>query len=283
MSKMPWFRMYSEARNDAKLRALPDDQFRVWFNLLCFASEQGDERGVLGGYDIDLLAIEVANGDTDLLEATLDRIVKLRIISIDGEAIRFLNFKKRQYDKPSDTPERVAERVRRHRERQSNAEETPDEQEETPSEHDVTPCNDTDKERDRERDLVSADALTAGNGQKRRRSRPPDLIFDTFCDVLGIDPKRINRTERGKLNAACLDVREINGTPDEIRLVAKRYRERWPNIDISATAITGNWQRMLNGAGAPKRETAEEIYGDLEENIRRFADVPEHLLNARSE
>ena len=39
MSRYPWFRMYSEARVDAKLRSLSADEFRVWFNLLCLASE----------------------------------------------------------------------------------------------------------------------------------------------------------------------------------------------------------------------------------------------------
>lgn len=269
MSKMPWFRMYSEARNDAKLRALPDDQFRVWFNLLCFASEQGDERGVLSGYDRDLLAVEVANGDTDLLEATLERIAKLRIISIDGDAIRFLNFEKRQYDKPSDTPERVAERVRRHRERQSNTTETPTEHTETPCNADVTPCNDTEGEGDRE--LVSPDGLTRLDSPKIRKPRAPDLIFEAFCEVLGLDPKRLNKTERGRVNSACRDVRDVDGTPDDIRLAAERYRQKWPDIDMTAKAITGNWQSLLNGAGAPRAPSAVDVYGDLEENIRRWA------------
>jgi hypothetical protein len=39
----------------------------------------------------------------------------------DGDSIAFINFQKRQYDKPSDAPERVSERVKKHRERHGNA------------------------------------------------------------------------------------------------------------------------------------------------------------------
>lgn len=123
---MEWFRMYSEARNDAKLRSLNDSQFRVWFNLLCFSNEQ-PERGTISDIDEELLAVEVANGDTELLRDVLARLEKLRIIERDDITINFINFKKRNYDKPSDLPERVKERVTRHREKQRNT--------------NVTPCN----------------------------------------------------------------------------------------------------------------------------------------------
>jgi len=31
---MKWFKLHTEARNDAKLRSMSDSQHRVWFNLL---------------------------------------------------------------------------------------------------------------------------------------------------------------------------------------------------------------------------------------------------------
>jgi DnaD/phage-associated family protein len=119
--------MYHEARNDAKLRALTDAQFRVWFNLLCLASEKDDARGVIDVDDMELLSIEVSNGDTALLDDAINRLEKLRIIERSENDIMFINFSKRQYSKPSDTPERVKERVTKHRQQNRNA--------------DVTPCN----------------------------------------------------------------------------------------------------------------------------------------------
>ena len=135
-STLPWFRMYHEARTDAKLRSLADDEFRVWFNLLCYAAEQGTDRGTIECIDGFLLSIEVAGGDEELLRRTLQKLERLRIIQWNGDAndpgdcLTFCHFNDRQYDKPSDHPDRVSERVKRHR--AANV---------TPVKRDVTPSN----------------------------------------------------------------------------------------------------------------------------------------------
>jgi len=114
---LDWFRMYSEARNDAKIRSLTDSQHRIWFNLLCLVNEQ-DNRGTVSGYDPELLAIEVSNGDIDALNETVQLLERLRIIEVTDEEITFINFRKRNYDNPSDTPEATRERKRQQRSRQ---------------------------------------------------------------------------------------------------------------------------------------------------------------------
>lgn len=140
---MKWYRMYSEARNDAKLRALTDGQHRVWFNLLCLAGEQV-QRGILTGYDDELLAVEVANGDVGLLQETLTKLEKLRMIIRNEQEIAFSNWEKRQYDNPSDRPKSVSERVKKHREKtKSNDMKRPKAQGETIGNDNVTICNDS--------------------------------------------------------------------------------------------------------------------------------------------
>lgn len=164
MSGMKWFRMYSEARNDAKLRSLTDAQHRVWFNLMCYAGEQLEERGSCPMHDEELLAIEVANGDVDLLAETLERLVKLRIISINDNIITFTNWQKRQYDKDSDRPEATRERKRKSREkaaetREVSSETTPV----TPMSRPVTPCHatytDTDTETYTDNNNINTDGI----------------------------------------------------------------------------------------------------------------------------
>lgn len=117
---MKWLKLYHEARTDSKLDSLTDREFRVWFRLLCFAGEQ-PERGVIRKTG-RLLAAEVAKGDTKLLNETLEALHELEIIEREDGVIRFLNWEKRQSRKPSDSPERVAERVQRHRENKRAAE-----------------------------------------------------------------------------------------------------------------------------------------------------------------
>jgi hypothetical protein len=74
--RMQWFRLHSDTRTDAQLESLPDEEFRVWFRLLCFANEQ-PERGVFVGYSVRLLAVEVACGDAALLGRTIGSLVEL--------------------------------------------------------------------------------------------------------------------------------------------------------------------------------------------------------------
>jgi hypothetical protein len=148
MARLGWFRLYTEARTDKKLETLTDSEHRVWFNLLCHSADQV-ERGLIIVEDMDLLALECANGEVERLDATLLKLQRLRIVRViqgtDGgepTLIHFIHFKDRQYDKPSDKPESVAERVERHREKLKRDEtlcnaEKRDETPVTPRERDI--------------------------------------------------------------------------------------------------------------------------------------------------
>ncbi len=122
--RLPWFRLYHEARTDRKLAALTDRQHRVWFNLMCLASEQ-QERGRIAPMGDYLLALEVADGDEEVLNATLCLLVKLHIVSVDDTGVLFINFARRQYDHPSDAPSAAAQRQanKRARDRAANGHE----------------------------------------------------------------------------------------------------------------------------------------------------------------
>jgi len=107
--------MYHEARNDAKLRTLDDSQHRVWFNLMCMASENEQERGSVPYEPPELLAIEVANGNDELLKQTIDKLSRLKITIVDNNKITFINFLKRNNRKPSDEPEELRQRKQKER------------------------------------------------------------------------------------------------------------------------------------------------------------------------
>lgn len=145
MANFDWFRMHSEARNDRKLAVLTADQFRVWFNLLCFANEQ-KERGTFEVDDMELLALEVTGGDEDLLAETLARLQKLKMLVQEGTTCAFVNWDKRQYDKPSAKPDAVRARVAKSRENKREAVRPEGENDystsvQTVTSEDVTPCN----------------------------------------------------------------------------------------------------------------------------------------------
>jgi hypothetical protein len=114
-----WFKMFTEARNDAKLRSLTDAQHRTWFRLLCYAAEQ-ENGGKIGPKPINLVALETAEGSVGLLEETCNALQTLHCVSwkkCNAEMIEicFQNFAERQARKPSDAPERIKERVAKFR------------------------------------------------------------------------------------------------------------------------------------------------------------------------
>jgi hypothetical protein len=210
---LKWFRMYSEARNDAKLRSLSDSQFRIWFNLLCFAAEQTEERGSIIGYDEELLAVEVANGDVELLNETLDKLERLRIIETNENGdITFINFSKRQYDNPSDRPEEVRKRVQKHRQAKHitnvttrnedvttcnedvttrNEEVTTCNEEVTTCNEEVTTCNDIDTDTDTESD-------TDIYKKKETEATPYREIADLYHDLCPSLPRIRVLTDKRK-------------------------------------------------------------------------------------
>lgn len=227
---MQWLRLYSEARVDRKLQTLSDAQFRVWFNLLCFANEQR-ERGRFMLDDLDVLAIEVAGGDVELLQSTLDRLEKLKILSVDAESCEFRNFEKRQYDKPSDRPERVAERVRKHRATKRNA--------------DVTPCNalytDTDTEE------KGANAPARANGV----AYPPG-----FLQFWAAYPRKVSKDDAFK---AWRQLRPSHADLGEMlqALVVQKQSAEWCEEGGRFIPHPGRWLR----AGRWKDEGIEELHG----------------------
>lgn len=133
MAQPLWFRMWSEAKNDAKLDALSDAEFRCWFKLICAASEN-EPRGEVETSDHELLALEL-RVDEAALESALQRMERLRLVQFDGTVAVFPSWDDRQYEKPSDRPEATRERKRRQREKGVTSEGV------TPMSRDVTPTS----------------------------------------------------------------------------------------------------------------------------------------------
>ena len=147
--------MYAEARNDRKLDTLTDAQHRVWFHLLCLASEL-TPRGTF--VHDESLALEVARGDEDLLAATIAALAsrRLSILLDNGDgSFTFMAFEHRNRRKDSDLPEATSERKRKQREREREGE--------------SSMCDD-----DVSRDVTRCHAPVTHRGEERRREKNKD-------------------------------------------------------------------------------------------------------------
>lgn len=232
MNRMPWFRLYHEARSDAKLRLLADDEHRVWFDLLCFASEQDTRGSIATGDDRFPLAVEVAHGDIDLLARTVARLVKLRIVTDSGDRLTFLHFSDRQYDKPSATPERVAERVTRHRKgvtAEKSCDETPVKRDETPVLFNTELEEELDPEKERRR--PGADAPVAAGAAVVAPHKPPKIVAVPKPNKLAEIIDAI-KAEGVGVNPSKVDAAAVKQCPAGAAKLASAYvaayRGEWP-------------------------------------------------------
>lgn len=122
---MQWFRLHDDVLDDPKVQKLSPQLFKHWINLLCLASKN-NPRGTLP--DLNTIAFRLRLSD-DKAWTVLSDLISAGLIEHKGDGnYEPHNWNKRQYDKPSDHPERVTARVRKHR----NADVTPLKRAETP-------------------------------------------------------------------------------------------------------------------------------------------------------
>lgn len=75
-------------------------------------------------------------------------------------------------------------------------------------------------------------------------SRDKDDIFEAVCAVCRLDIEKLTKDERGRVNAAAKQLRDVQAEPDEIRARAREYRRIFPNVPLTPQALTGNWQQI---------------------------------------
>lgn len=124
------------------------------------------------------------------------------------------------------------ERVRRHRQRKAESDS------QKLCNADVTP-SDTDTETNTDKTIAP----------QSRRERPKDQIWDALLESCGLTGTTPTKSERNAWNAATKQLRDIAASPDEIRRRAKLYREHWPSVNITPTALARHWNECTQPAG----------------------------------
>lgn len=77
----PYLLLPTDFRNDLRIRSLTPEQRWVFCCLLIYANERG-RRGIIRCHSDHVLAIEVADGDMDLLNETIKNLVELRFARV---------------------------------------------------------------------------------------------------------------------------------------------------------------------------------------------------------
>jgi hypothetical protein len=87
--------------------------------------------------------------------------------------------------------------------------------------------------------------LLAQSAEPKKSARKPDVVFEAIATACGIDWTALTKNERGALNNAAAQLREINATPDDIQARAAKYRQKWPGIDLTPMALVNNWNTVI--------------------------------------
>ena len=291
MSGAYWLKLYHEARIDRKLTALTDAQFRTWFNLLLYASEQ-EERGTIKGRDRLIVALETTNGNVKLLDECLTVFSALKMIKVEGDTITFLNFERRQNRPPSHMPEASRERKQRSREKQrlsAMSQETCDMSQETCDSHkDVTtPVTKSRVEQSRAEFGLLRNPLPFGSDVENDdtpddppppKTRKPRKKKDEASTVQGDDePKRnipwelyealCNEAGTAPLQGKLRDMElshakrlaSENATPDDIR---REYRwlksQPWITAGVDMRLLAQRWAAWI-AEGRPDKMKSRYI------------------------
>jgi hypothetical protein len=76
------------------------------------------------------------------------------------------------------------------------------------------------------------------------RKREPDLLFESIARATGTNIDILTRTERGQLNKATSELREIGATPEQVTGKAKAWAKQYPNANLTPTALVKHWSTL---------------------------------------
>lgn len=104
----------------------------------------------------------------------------------------------------------------------------------------------TPKERKKERKentlTGGGDTAAPANGNGERQAMFAALMQEFYSQLS--DHTELTKPARGELNAAVRDLLEIRAGPDEVPVRGSVYRERWPDIEYTPSALVKHWPKL---------------------------------------
>jgi hypothetical protein len=90
------------------------------------------------------------------------------------------------------------------------------------------------------------DVATTPTRAPARRARARDPIFDALIECWKLDPAELTKTERGRLNKAAKELRDIGADPADISRRRDVYRLRYPNAADTPLAVVSRWAELAH-------------------------------------
>lgn len=114
-------------------------------------------------------------------------------------------------------------------------------------------------------------------------ARRRDELFEAVAAACGWDWRDVTKSSRGRLNAALVELREVEATPEQVIAAARIYRSLYEGATLTPQALTGNWPELMRhyrGFTSPRYDPAESFAAALEKADLSDDDEPQHALPA---
>lgn len=129
--------------------------------------------------------------------------------------------------------------------------------EQTPSKSQA-PLGHLDKDKIRE-DKIRVEESISGLATQDEVSSNRDLVFETLAEVCGYDWKGVmTRDERGRLNKAVKQLKDIEATPEDIQLRAKNFVMAY-GFHPQPQSITSMWTKLQTNQPKLTKNQLEQL------------------------
>lgn len=91
------------------------------------------------------------------------------------------------------------------------------------------------------------------------RKKVNDGLFDKIAEVCGYDTSTLTKSARGQLNKAVKELREVGADADQVGGKAAAYKEKYPGMDLTPTALIKHWAALYVRKVEP-RQSAWDTY-----------------------
>lgn len=111
--------------------------------------------------------------------------------------------------------------------------------------------------------------------------RKADPLFDSLVEALGVDPKELTAAARSRINVALRDLREVSATPEQVKARAQRYRDTYPTMSLTPTALAKHWPALNGSQPKPpsKHYSNAEVWGAVSDEPREGETVWSNRTN----
>lgn len=119
---------------------------------------------------------------------------------------------------------------------------------------------------------TSLPAEPANKGDQHRE------LFDALQEACGLTGQKLTRSEGGRIAKAAKDLREVGATPDEVHAKAAAYRRKWPDVELTPTALVSNWAQLESRAGPVRRVKRADHCGECDQPLASHDDELHRIL-----